>query len=57
MEVMNLIGEAISEAVGSNVAGVAVKEKSLSVTSGCFCREVRGQGEIRGKCARARMGV
>jgi hypothetical protein len=27
MEVMNLIGEAISEAVGSNVAGVAVKEK------------------------------
>lgn len=57
MEVTNLIGEAISAAVGSNVAGVAVKEKSLSVTSGCFCREVRGQGEIRGKCARARMGV
>jgi hypothetical protein len=57
MEVTNLIGEAISEAVDSNLAGVAVKEKSLSATSGCFCREVRGQGEIRGTCARARMGV
>jgi hypothetical protein len=57
MEVTNLIVEAIREAVGSNVAGVAVKEKSLSATSGCFCREVRGQGESRGTCACARMGV
>ena len=57
MEVTNLIVEAISEAVGNNVAGVAVKEKNRSATSGCLCKEVRGQGEIRGTCARARMGV
>jgi hypothetical protein len=50
---MNLIGEPISEAVGSNVAGVAVKEKSLSVTSGCFCREVRVRERFVGN-ARAR---
>ena len=57
MEVTNLIGEAISAAVGSNVAGVAVKEKSLSATAGWLCKEIRGQGEIRGTCARARVGV
>jgi hypothetical protein len=56
MEVTNLVVEAISKAVGSNVAGVTVN-KNLSATSGCFCKEVRGQGEIRGICARARMGV